>query len=259
MLTELFFPQIAFSFVLNDILTHQRNVHVNISIWNSRHFCLESCGRFTSQKLKILWANNWLANFYTFLMIHTVPKHTDHGLNCIIFVYTSALERQALCKGVRHWLSLVLTLALPFVIKTSTISAYPIKAAACKGDLFSESRLLTASGSFSRISSTSSMLPAIMACTRGGWKIQKVLLLFGEIPFLFSLWFSPPISRVSSWSSLVTRQVPILFFYQLEQDLRSSKNRNRKKSSLLHGGGGELTAKLSNKPRFFQQDFRLQQ
>ena len=227
--------------------------------WNSIHFCLESCGRFTSQKLKILWANNWLAKFHTFLMIHTVPKHTDHGINCIIFVYTSALERQALCKGVRHWLSLVLTLALPFVIKTSTISAYPIKAAACKGDLFSESRLLTASGSFSRISSTSSMLPAIMACTRGGWKIQKVFLLFGEIPLLFSLWFSPPISRVSSWSSLVTRQVPILFFYQLEQDLRSSKNRNRKKSSLLHGGGGELTAKLSNKPRFFQQDFRLQQ
>ena len=210
-------------------------------------------------KTQNLVSQHWLAKFYTFLMVHTVPKHTDHGLNCIIFVYTSALERQALCKGVRHWLSLVLTLALPFVIKTSTISAYPIKAAACKGDLFSESRLLTASGSFSRISSTSSMLPAIMACTRGGWKIQKVLLLFGEIPLLFSLWFSPPFSRVSSWSSLVTRQVPILFFYQLEQDLRSSKNRNRKKSSLLHGGGGELTAELSNKPRFFQQKFRLQQ
>ena len=141
---------------------------------NSIHFCLESCGRFTSQKLKILWANNWLAKFYTFLMIHTVLKHTlIMALTVSFFVYTSALERQALCKGVRHWLSLVLTLALPFVIKTSTISAYPIKAAACKGDLFSESRLLTASGSFSRISSTSSMLPAIMACTRGGWKIQK--------------------------------------------------------------------------------------
>ena len=104
---------------------------------------------------------------------HCSKTHLIMAFNCIIFVHTSALERQALCKGVRHWLSLVLTLALPFVIKTSTISAYPIKAAACKGDLFSESRLLTASGSFSRISSTSSMLPAIMACTRGGWKIQK--------------------------------------------------------------------------------------
>ena len=212
------------------IFLHINWMCMSTSLMELKTFLFGKLWQIHESKTQNLVSQHWLAKFYTFLMIHTVPKHTDHGLNCIIFVYTSALERQALCKGVRHWLSLVLTLALPFVIKTSTISAYPIKAAACKGDLFSESRLLTASGSFSRISSTSSMLPAIMACTRGGWKIQKVLLLFGEIPLLFSLWFSPPFSRVSSWSSLVTRQVPILFFYQLEQDLRSSKNRNRKKA-----------------------------
>ena len=170
---RIIFSSNSFSFVLNDILTHQLNVHVNFSIGTQYIFVWKAVADSRVKNSKSCEPTIDWQNFTHFWRFTLVSKHTDHGLNCIIFVYTSALERQALCKGVRHWLSLVLTLALPFVIKTSTISAYPIKAAACKGDLFSESRLLTASGSFSRISSTSSMLPAIMACTRGGWKIQK--------------------------------------------------------------------------------------
>ena len=75
--------------------------------------------------------------------------------NFEINLLTSAAALQALCSGVSHWLSLVLTLAPPLSSRASVTWASPMNAAAWRGLRLSESSCVASEESSSRMRFTS--------------------------------------------------------------------------------------------------------